>query len=95
MRAFGVVGGGAVLAFTAGLGGLALLTPLTGLAGVGALGNIKLKNQLSNMLLVICPGLLGLGDGAALCMGPLFCRTQGEWCLIVTTSNGLVCPTFC
>ena len=43
MRAFGVVGGGAVLAFTAGLGGLALLTPLTGLAGVGALGNIKLK----------------------------------------------------
>ena len=39
MRAFGIVGGGAALAFAAaGLGGLGILGPV---AGVGAVGNIQ------------------------------------------------------
>ena len=39
VRAFGVIGGGAVLAFAGGAAGLGLLGPV---AGAGVLGNIKL-----------------------------------------------------
>ena len=39
VRAFGVIGGGAALAFAGGAAGLGLLGPV---AGAGALGNIKL-----------------------------------------------------
>ena len=39
MRAFGIIGGGAVLAATAGVGAISLLGPA---AGIGAVGNIEI-----------------------------------------------------
>ena len=39
MRAFGIIGGGAVLAATAGVGAISLLGPA---AGIGAVGSIQI-----------------------------------------------------
>ena len=43
MRAFGIIGGGAALAFLGAGAGLSILGPVAGVAGVGAVGvgNIK------------------------------------------------------
>ena len=52
MRAFGIIGGGAALAFTAaGIGGLGLLGPV---AGVGAVGNIQTQTILPYLLSTLC-----------------------------------------
>ena len=44
MRAFGIIGGGAALAFAGGAAGLQLLAPAAAAAvGLGGLGNFKFK----------------------------------------------------
>ena len=88
MRAFGILGGGVIHGSAAILGGVSTLAPY---AGTGFLG----RKCLFMLCYVMFAGLIGLGGGRALCMGPFFCRTQGGYCLIVTSSNGLRCPTSC
>ena len=94
MRAFGIIGGGALLAFaSAGFGGLGLLGPV---AGVGVLGNIHTTLP---YIYIIITGALGIGGSMvaqSMCLGPLYCTTvQGQCCLLVNSLSGLLCPTFC
>jgi len=79
VRAFGIVGGGAVLASVAFLGGLGVLAPLAGVGvavGVGAVGG-------------------GLMVAQSMCATPYCETTSGQCCLLVFSVNGLVCPTLC
>jgi len=77
VRAFGIIGGGAALAFLGAASGLSILGPVAGVAGVGAVG------------------VAGVGMMAqAMCMTP-FCSVQGQCCLLVLGTNGLVCPSNC
>jgi len=77
VRAFGIIGGGAALAFLGAASGLSILGPVAGVAGVGAVG------------------VAGVGMMAqAMCITP-FCSVQGQCCLVLQGTNGLVCPDSC
>jgi len=80
VRAFGIVGGGAVLAgiATTSVLGLGIAT----LAGLGTLGTLGLGG--SFMI------------AQSMCAGPLYCiSVSGKCCLVFPSNNGLVCPDTC
>ena len=92
MRAFGIIGGGAALAFASVLG---VLGPI---AGVGAVGNIRTILICIYYTYHIITGAVGLGGSMvaqAMCFTP-YCRAVGGQCCLLTGDvNGLVCPDTC
>ena len=90
MRAFGIVGGGATLAFGGAITAVQFLTAV-GL-GIGKHAYFILSIDLS------IAGGLGVGANflaQSMCTTPYCTATSGQCCLLVTTMNGLQCPDSC
>merc|ERR1719430_2460741 len=81
VSAFGIIGGGALLA---------------GVSAVGAIGTLPITS-IGTLATLGVAGVASVGGTVMMtqdCVGPLFCTTRsGDYCLVVFGGNGLTCPT--
>ena len=90
MRAFGIIGGGASLAFVGAITAIQTFAAV----GLGIGKYLCLKSKFKSFI----AGSLGVGGNylaRTLCATPYCKASSGQCCLLVTTMNGLQCPDSC
>ena len=98
MRAFGVIGGGAALAFLGATAGQTLIQAgVLGGLGVAGMQTIISSFYMLTMMSIISSGAAGVGVMMmGECSGPLMCTAQsGQCCTVIFTSTSITCPASC